>query len=97
MYSFALGGKRELGFDQGGSFIGLSDRETEPVPIRRPGANVPEFRQVLRSKEKLRPACPKTIRILPNRSIFRAARLYETEQNVRVEQVGRSEHSACSP
>jgi hypothetical protein len=70
----------------------LFHSESEAVPITRSRTNVPEFCQVLRWVEKLRSARPKTIRTLPDRSIFGAVRLHEAEQNVRVHQVGRSWH-----
>ncbi len=97
MCCFAVGGKREFGFDQSSAFIRLCNRESEPVPISRSSTDVPEFSQILRRVEEVRSLCPKTIRTLPNRSIFGAVRLYEAEQNVRVHQVGRAGHQACSP
>ena len=69
----AVGGKREFDFDQGCAFIGLCNRESEPVPISRPGADVPEFSQDLRCVEKLRSVRPKTIRTFPDDPIFMAA------------------------
>jgi len=82
MCCFAVGGKREFGFDQSCAFIRLGDRESEPVPISRSSADVPEFSQVLGCVEEVRSLCPKTIRTLPDRSIFGAVGLYKAEQNV---------------
>ena len=59
MCCFAVGGKREFGFDQSCAFIRLCNRESEPVPISRSSADVPEFSQILRRVEKVRSALPK--------------------------------------
>ena len=88
MCRFAVGGKREFGFDQSCALVRLCNRESEPVPISRSSTDVPEFSQVLRRVEEVRSLCPKAIRALPNRSIFGAVRLYKAEQDVRVHQVG---------
>lgn len=77
MGCMAIGSKRKFGFDQSCAFIGLCDSETEAIPISRPGTDVPELRQVLRCVEELRAARLKTIRTLPDRSIFGTIRLYE--------------------
>ncbi len=97
MCCFAIGGKRKLAFDQSCTFIRLCNRVSEPVPISRSSADVPEFSQILRCVEEARSLCPKTIRTLPDRSIFGAIGLYKAEQNVRVQQVGGAGHQACSP
>ena len=97
MCCFAIGSKREFGFDQSSAFIRLCNRESEPIPISRSSADIPEFSQVLRCVEEVRSLCPKAIRTLPDRPIFGAVGLYKAEQNVRVHQVGRGGHQACSP
>ena len=84
MCCFAVSGKGEFGLDQRCAFIRLCNSEPEPVPISRSSADVPELSQILRCVEEVRSLCPKTIRTLPNRSVFGAVRLYEAEQNVRV-------------
>jgi hypothetical protein len=43
MCCFTLSGKGEFGFDQSCTFIGLRDRESEPIPISWTGADIPEF------------------------------------------------------
>ena len=59
MCCFAVGGKREFGFDQSCAFIRLCNRESEPVPISRSSTDVPEFSQILRCVEEVRSAVPK--------------------------------------
>ena len=52
---FAVWGETELGFNQGCSLIGFSDRKTKTVALRGAGTNIPEFGQVLRRVEQFRP------------------------------------------
>ena len=40
MCCFAVGGKREFGFDQSSALIRLCNRESEAVPISRSSTNV---------------------------------------------------------
>ena len=97
MCCFAVGGKREFGFNQSSAFIRLCNGESEPVPISRSSTHVPEFSQILRCIKEVRFLCPKAIRTLPNRSIFGTVGLYEAEKDICVHQVGRTGHQACSP
>jgi hypothetical protein len=90
MGCFAVGGKIEFSFNQSRTVVCFGDGKSESIPVGRPRAHIPKFRQILRCREEVRTLRPQEIRAASNAFVFRAIWLSKPQQDIGIHEVRRA-------